>query len=72
MMEDIISYIIKNINIYKYELELNRFILEIDCDDTKHTEVFNDIKIITAILEKNKIKYILDKDNYSISISENR
>jgi len=72
MMEDIINYIIKNINIYKYELKSNRFILEIECDDTKHTEVFNDMKIITTILEKNKIKYILDENNYSINISEDR
>jgi len=65
----IIDDISNNLQVYKYDLEQEAFILNSNkLDKSLHSLVFDDLKVIDTILKCHKINYRLDEDDYSITI----
>ncbi len=64
----IIQNIQNNLKIYKYISMEKSFILEKDDDIQKHPLVFDDIKLITQTLQKNKVLYYLNEHDLSITM----
>jgi len=68
--EYIIQYFKDHLQIYKYDLYQERFILKRASSHHLYPVMFDDMKLIDALFKYHNINYIFDHEDFSISVDK--